>query len=269
MTKSDEYRKILRSIPTGDWDAFLLRESGLPGPRGNLELAAAVAEEGDRELFSSYLAHGPERAPANQPEEFLAFCGVLGLGHLIAEGDSALLEVLRPYASDPRWRTREAVAMALQAIGRADMAKLLGIAREWRKGSWLEKRAVIAGLAEPILLADPACVLQVLDIFDAVTADLQSVDMQSVDLQSVDLQAAPFKDTEDRKEEGYRVLRQGLAYAWSVVAAALPAEGLIRMERWLADPDPDVRWLMKENLKKKRLVRVAPEWVAGWQARLE
>jgi len=45
MSKVEEYREALREL--GDWDPFLLRESGLPGPRGNIELGRAVAEEGD------------------------------------------------------------------------------------------------------------------------------------------------------------------------------------------------------------------------------
>ena len=40
MTKADIYRDTLETLP--DWEAYLLAESGLPGPRGNLELAAAV-----------------------------------------------------------------------------------------------------------------------------------------------------------------------------------------------------------------------------------
>ncbi len=54
MSKRDAYRAILREMP--DWDSYLLRESGLPGPRGNLELAQAVADVGDRPRFERYLA---------------------------------------------------------------------------------------------------------------------------------------------------------------------------------------------------------------------
>jgi hypothetical protein len=47
------------------------------------------------------------------------------LGRLLAEGRTELLEVLRRLASDPRWRVREGVAIALQKFGDADMAGLL------------------------------------------------------------------------------------------------------------------------------------------------
>jgi hypothetical protein len=38
------------------------------------------------------------------------------------------------------------------------------------------------------------------------------------------------------------------------------------MERWLTVPDKDVRWIMRENLKKDRLRRVDAAWVERWQA---
>jgi hypothetical protein len=65
----------------------------------------------------------------------------------------------------------------------------------------------------------------------------------------------------NRKDPDFLTLRQGLGYCWSVVVAALPQEGIPLMEKWLANPDTDIRWIMKENLKKKRLARVASEWV--------
>ena len=42
MTKMEMYRIYLRSID--QWDDYLLKESGLPGPRGNIELAQVVAD---------------------------------------------------------------------------------------------------------------------------------------------------------------------------------------------------------------------------------
>jgi hypothetical protein len=56
-----------------------------------------------------------------------------------------------------------------------------------------------------------------------------------------------------------RVLRQALGYCWSVAVAALPAEGFARLERWAAADDPDVRWLVRENLRKSRTRRADPE----------
>ena len=121
MSKIDTYRQALRSID--DWEPYLLAESGLPGPRGNIELAQAVADEGDEPFFLHLLSFDATSAPTNTPQEFLAFCGVVGLGRLVAEGRRDLLPALRRHANDPRWRMREGVAMALQRWGRVDMPR--------------------------------------------------------------------------------------------------------------------------------------------------
>jgi hypothetical protein len=247
MTKSDEYRKKLLALE--DWDSYLLKNSGLPGPRGNLELAQVVADEGDRKLFQRYIAYNAEIAPVNSPFEFLAFCGIVGLGRLLAEGDSSLLAALRRSASDSRWRLREGVAMALQRLGDADMDRLIAEMRGWAKGAPLEQRAAAAALCEPRLLGQAKHARAVLQILDGITASIG--------------RAA------DRKSADFLALRKGMGYCWSVAAAALPAEGKALMEKWLAEPDKDIRWIMKENLTKARLARVDPRWVEKWRARLE
>jgi hypothetical protein len=242
MSKAEDYRQTLRSLK--DWDEFLLKESGLPGPRGNLELAQVVADEGDRELFERYLSFTPEEAPTGTAEEFLAFCGVVGLGRLLVEGKMEYLQVSRSHASDRRWRVREAVAMALQRLGEADMDRLLAEMERWSRGGLLEQRAAAAALCEPKLLRKKEHVEKVLQILDDITASISKV--------------------EDRKSDEFKTLRQGLGYCWSVAVAALPEEGKKLMEKWLSNADRDVRWIMKENLSKNRLVRKDPEWVKNW-----
>jgi len=133
MKKAEVYQQQLAGL--SEWDMYLLQESGLPGPRGNLELAHMVAELGDRALFERYLAFDAERAPTNDPGEFLAFCGVLGYGRLCAEGQTDLLVPLRQLAADPRWRIREAVAMALHSLGRVDIEALLTEMEQWSQGN--------------------------------------------------------------------------------------------------------------------------------------
>ena len=73
---------------------------------------------------------------------------------------------------------------------------------------------------------------------------------------------ASIGPTTDRKNNAFKTLRQGLGYCWSVVVAALPETGKPLMEKWLASPDPGVRWIMAENLKKNRLARMDVAWVA-------
>jgi hypothetical protein len=40
------------------------------------------------------------------------------------------------------------------------------------------------------------------------------------------------------------------------------------MERWFASDDKDVLWVMKENLRKKRLIRMDAQWVTTSKTRL-
>jgi hypothetical protein len=246
MSKAEEYRKELLELE--DWDSFLLRESGLPGPRGNIELARAVAEEGDEERFRRYLAYNAQSAPTSSPEEFLAFCGVLGLGRLLAEGRMELLATLRECASDDRWRIREAVAMALQRLGEVDMDSLLEEMERWSRGGLLVKRAAAAALCEPGLLRDQRHAREVLRLLDGMTESIA--------------------DVQDRGREDFKAFRKGLGYCWSVAVVALPSDGKGRMERWFASEDRDVLWIMKQNLRKKRLERMDAEWVRNWQSRL-
>ncbi len=243
MHKSEIYRQKLKTIR--DWEPYLLQESGLPGPRGNLELAQVVADEGDRSLFEHFLTYAPDIAPTNDPHEFLAFCGVVGLGRLLAEGDEKILGQLRPYASDPRWRLREAVAMALQRLGGQDMVRLLAAMQTWSSGNWLEKRAAAAALAEPILLHNEKDAQEALQILDRITASMEN-------------------SAEARSAE-YKVLQQGLGYCWSVVVVAAPETGKRLMEKWFSCPDHPIQRIMQENLRKNRLVRMDSAWVEKWR----
>jgi hypothetical protein len=36
------------------------------------------------------------------------------------------------------------------------------------------------------------------------------------------------------------------------------------MEKWLDHPDPDIQWIMQENLKKTRLRPMDQAWVNRW-----
>ncbi len=239
MTKIDEYRNILKDLYV--WDDYLLKESGLPGPRGNLELAYAVAEEGNLAIFQRYLKYTPEMAPTNDPGEFLAFCGVVGLGRLVAEGHIELVPVIHKFAFDPRWRLREAVAMALQRWGDVDIPALASEMEKWSNSSPLEQRAAAAALCEPKLLKNPEISKMVLSILDTITLSILK--------------------NENRKATEFIALKKGLAYCWSVAVAACPECGKPLMEKWMVVEDKDIRWIMRENLKKNRLIKIDREWV--------
>jgi len=243
MSKIDDYRQTLKKLD--DWVPFLLKESGLPGPRGNLELANTVAEEGSKGQFKKFLSF---QAEENTPEVFLVFCGVVGLGKLAAS-ETKLFDRLRGYASDPRWRIREAVATGLQLAGDQNMELLLQEMQRWSQGNWYEKRAAAAALAEPRLLKEPRHVRQVLQILDEITASMETAVNQ--------------------KDEAFKVLRQAMGYCWSVAVAALPERGKPMIENWLNSENKDIRWTMKENLKKNRLIRMDADWVKACNTRLE
>lgn len=104
-----------------------------------------------------------------------------------------------------------------------------------------------AGLAEPNLLRENRHILRALEILDRITRAVEA--------------------TQERDED-FKTLRKGLGYCWSVVVAALPKKGMQAMELWLSNTDKDVRWIMKENLKKKRLARMDQAWVETCLAQL-
>lgn len=242
MTKRSDYRAVLESLPADQWVAYLNQESGLPGPRGNIELA---------EAFADVAGPGLIRRCAESRDEYLATCGAVGFGRLLAEGEVQAAEALRSLAADSRWRVREGVAMALQRLGNADMPALWAVSGDWADGPFLVQRAVAAGICEPRLLGHPDDARRAVETLDRITASIQGLGPGS------------------RRAEEFRVLRQGLGYCWSVAIAASPAEGFERLERWAASDDKDVRWIVRENLKKARLARADPAAAERVAAALE
>jgi hypothetical protein len=241
MPKQDECRAGLAAA--AEPISYLRAHSNLPGPRGNLELVQAAADFGGESDFRAWIAAGSGDEPT---DEFLAVCGVVGLGRLAAEGRVEVVEELRLHASDPRWRVREGVAMALQCLGDADVGRLMDVARAWASDRPYVQRAAIAGVAEPRLLKTQEAAEAAVAVVDAVTASLA--------------------DVGERRSDEFRTLRQALAYCWSVVTAAAPEPGRARMEHWAGSADPDMRWMLNENLKKARLIRVDPVWVERLKA---
>jgi hypothetical protein len=224
-----------------DLDAHLVAHSALPGPRANLELLDAAGDVLRRDDALRLAALSSDEAPNGTALEFLPCCGLVAVGRLIAEGDLGLIGLLRASASDPRWRVRESVAIALQRWGDSDAAAMFSAVRGWAEGSPLEARAAVAAVCEPRLLRVDACVAEAAAILDTATATLVSLERP-------------------RGEPG-RVLGAALGYGWSVVIAAGPALVLPSFEQWAASSDPDVRRLVRENLSKPRFAKAAPEAV--------
>jgi hypothetical protein len=252
MTSIDEYREALERA--ADQEAYLLAHSGLPGPRGNLELARAAAEVCSQHELRRWARLGSDEAPTGTAEEFLAFCGVLGLGRALVEDERHALDELRRHASDLRWRLREAVAMALQLWGEVDFEALAAAMEDWARGSPLERRAAAAALCEPALLTTPERVGEVVSVLiEATTAIVQA-------------------SAEERRSKEFTALRKGLGYCWSVAVAAAPEVGKPAFEQLVDEVavsgDRDLAWVARENLRKRRLQRLDPGWVVRLLERL-
>jgi hypothetical protein len=243
MSKINEHRAALRGLgrsgghsghsghsPLDDWMPYLSAHSGLPGPRGNLELVAACGEEADVALAEDLVATG---------DEFATVCGAVALGRYLGGGDRTHLDVLHRLAGDDRWRVREGAAMALQRAGDDDLGACFAVAELWAEDADpLVRRAAVAAVCEPRLLRDAVYTRRALTVLDAITAALA---------------ATP---AEQRRDPSVRTLRQALGYGWSVVVAADPADGLPVFQRLETSSDPDVSWIVRENHKKARLRRV-------------
>ena len=201
--------------------------------------------------------HEREGCAGEHPGEFLPFCALLAMGALYGNGlprarRRAALATLIASASDARWRVREGVAQGLQLIGERDRAALRAIVTDWLPtASWLEMRAIAAGLAHPPLLGDAELALFSIDTARTILAALSRADAKA------------------RKTEAFKILRQGMGYALSVFTAHSSAEGFLLMRKSAAVRDPDMAWIIRENLKKKRLTGPFPGDVKKVQIILE
>jgi hypothetical protein len=221
----------LRGLQAEELAVHLTAHSGLPGPRGNLELADAFAAIADRATILRFAA---------LDDEYLRFCGTEAIGRLIVEepDDTSPTELLRRRAADDLWRVREGAARALQMVGDADRARLRAIVAEWvGDPNAYVRRAAVAAICEPRLLTDPL----------TRTAALQACHRASDSITRL--------PATERKTPGVRSLRQSLGYCWSVAVVAGSDEGMPAFERLRTANDPDIRWVVASNLKKSRLRR--------------
>jgi hypothetical protein len=264
MSRKESYKEHLTDLTneflkTGNEEnltKYLTSNSNLPGPRGNLELAEVFADvveknaRGESEklwsLCMKLTQFSPVEAPVNSPEEFLVFCGARGVGVLGSSStffQKALFR-LKELASDPRWRTREAVAMAIQSMIEKQPQETLEELDSWiENDNWLVMRAVAAGVAEPALLKDKQTAKSAFELYKKIFTKIVAA--------------------RERKSDEFKTLKQGLGYSLSVVVCAFPREGFECMLQLADTQDADVLWIVKENLKKNRLVKNFPEEVAS------
>lgn len=242
--------EMLDSSSVEELAEFLRANSNLPGPRGNLELAFGFASAmacgpltQDRwSKLERLLDYPASTAPTNNPDEFLPFCACVALGRFHSQADEQRRQIvvssLRSAASDPRWRIREAAAMGLQAIGEHDLGSLRELVATWLPTSTLlEKRAIVAALAHPVLLQEPEFCTWCVSVADRILESVTTIEPQA------------------RRTEELTVLKKGLGYALSVLVVPSPEQGFALLRKWAPVPDRDIRWIVKENLKKKRLLK--------------
>ncbi len=229
---------------------YLREQSRLPGTRANLELvnslsnllAAIVPEQPDQVwMLLHYLVQDEKTVVSNTPDEFVVLCGVVAFGACASvrtEWHTEVFEMMKLFACSNSWRVREGVAMALQrlllVIPQDTIEFLLELAT---KGNCFQQRASIAAIAEPSLLQAQAMI-------DAALA-----------IQRFVLERLHELSTTVRKREDVRALRQSLGYTLSVVTAAAPEKGFALMRDCAGWNDPDINWILRENLKKKRLAK--------------
>jgi hypothetical protein len=237
-------------VATGDTEklfTYLISQSNLPSPRANLELAWAFGDAlkvsaqcpGMWTLCEQMVAVSIEQAPVNSPEEFVPCCGAIGVGALGATlpayFDAAVL-TLRRLARDRRWRMREGVCFGLQRLLAERPQDTLRSLEQWSTyGDPLELRAVVAAVADPPLLKDPAMAAPALELHRKVMQHVQQMP--------------------ERKSTAFKTLRQALGYSLSVVVQAVPETGFEYLAQLVVSPDKDVQWIARQNLQKARLAK--------------
>ena len=239
MGKKDDLIKKLKPIINDKekLEQFIINNSNLPGPRCNLELAFAFAEiYDDFDVLLDWAKITEDQADVNNPKSFLAFCSAVCLGKIyIKKEDKQIITILKRLANDGRWRMREAVAFGFQNIGEHDFEELKTIFSEWIKTSNnLEKRAILVSLAHP-------------DFLNETNAEY-CFTITEIVLKQMD------------KENNFDLLRKGLDFTISIFAVANPQLGFSFIKKWIGK-DKIIDKIMKENLKKNRLVKKNPEAV--------
>ncbi len=134
-------------------------QSGLPGPRANMPLAVAFAQEcaakgpSVDELAYRMANLPPDEARGASGKEFLSVCGVLAVtARATSAKDRAArdraLALLEEKADDVRFRVRDAVALGLAMLGHQMKGELATRVEPWMD-RYFHAAAVIRALAEP------------------------------------------------------------------------------------------------------------------------
>lgn len=234
---------------------YLIFNCNLPGRRANLELAEAfgdtiihvysINKKDIWELCKDMSEMEYNEEDKNSSEEFIPFCGLIGLGAISSISSACFLEgllILKNAAKDTRWRIREAVAMGIQRVLLNKAKNIIKELENWiKEKDYYIWRAVVAGIAEPAIVKNKEVAKKALEIHKRILKQILNI--------------------EDRKSESYKKLRQALGYTLSVVVEQIPQEGFEYINQIVKEDDMDIIWIMKTNLKKNRLLKKYPKEV--------
>jgi hypothetical protein len=229
---------------------YLRNQSRLPGPRANMELANDVSNllavsvpkypENVHSLLNYFVNGDRKMLAGNTPSEFVMLCGIMAFGACTAVYPlwrPETLDLLDHYACSPYARIREGVEIAFRCLLEADPQDIMQHLMELAvRGNYLQQRVAIATVSEPVVLYTP----------DILATALK---MQRVVLERLHQASA------DGKNEAFRHLRRTLGYTLSVITAAAPEEGFALMKECAGWNDSNITWILRENLKKKRLAK--------------
>jgi hypothetical protein len=236
-----------RLTPLYTW---LVRGSRLPSARANDALADTFAQlcrarGKSADTVALALARlTPDEAPGASAREFLPVCGIVALGARGAadpEVRSAFVNELHAHADDLRFRVRDAVIQALGRVGAAAGDSLVVQAASWMDG-YFHAAAVVSALArEPWLSA----------LRDAVAA-IARLDDAFVTARDAPRAAARYP--------GRKALVEALGRAPGPIAVRFGVPVFDMLVGWAGVSDPELRALIEEIARDKRLVsRFGPD----------
>lgn len=221
--------------------AMLPPKSGLPGPRPNLALAAALADQlatyGKKAnaLVRELCAMDEERAPADTSREFLPVCGAFSLAaRWKANVDrKGALAGLHDMAEDGRRLVRDSVVQALRTIANAGDESFLDDLAAWMDG-YLHAAVVLDALSD-------RHVLDRLTNAEPVLARLDDA-----------FRLAEEAPRAHQRSHGYRVLLRVLGEAPSSMMARFPDAIAGWLTERAATKSPDLRESISRGIERAR-----------------
>lgn len=243
MGKFNYYLETLDDIKDMEnLEIFLLKNSGLPDSKINLDLVRGVIDKCDESISYKDKTYKPTKCK----KEFMAVSGVIGLGKLLSKGNYEVLKTLKAYASDSRATVRDAVAFALQNFGREHFEILIKEMNIWKSGNFYEQEVILEALCEPNLLNQGTEII--LEIITYITEHIQF--------------------GLNKGFEGFETLINVLSSVWKVVVFAFPDEGKKAMEKLFSSDDSAIGEIVMETLRQPRLRKKDYEWVKNSIIRL-